>query len=153
MDIVTLNKKLKYVIIFSMVLLTISSISFLANVRISSLERLSKSVTQNNIARIKLGMDKCKIIKILGKPIDIRISYIVSANSNNEVNCQSIYTSYMYSNPWLLWDISIYVVFDYHNKVSGVYMKEFDLDFFIYDKNHMEQTIDFKTYNEVVPRI
>ena len=114
------------------------------------LGRISDKITQKNISSIKLGMNKCDVIDILGAPLNSDKSYIVSANG--QVEPESIVITYMYSRPGILWDIEIYVNFDRYDKVIRVNMQEGDNDFYIYDKNHPHRFVNKKIYNRVIPK-
>ena len=118
------------------------------NVGVLPLGRLADKINQKNISSIKIGMNRCDVIDILGAPLDSEKSYIISADS--KIDPKSIVITYMYSKPGILWDIEIYVNFDRSGKVISVNMQEGDMDFYIYDKDNYY--INQKIYNRIIPQ-
>ena len=123
-------------------------ISFYA---ILPLGRVSESINQKNVSKIKLGMSRCEVIDILGAPLKSYRTAIYSRSGEIEPN--SIEFHYDYSKSGFLWDVDIYVIFNKNGEVLSFAMEEGDIMFYAMYKDHIGNNAfkDEEVFDRIVP--
>jgi len=106
---------------------------------IISAGRLASGINKTSVASLELGMSTCEVIEILGIPF-----------SERKYPAYKIH-AFSYSKDQFMWGVEVSMHFDENQKLSGIYMEEADIIFYIYDKDNPSKKIIDTAYNRIIP--